>query len=188
MSLEDAIRRARGKDLTGPELHSAIKKLNKIGNEIINGGDMKTFLKEVQYAEDSDILKVFKVDGVDIKLKAELFKRLLISDNKSDEYTTVVYNTTGGPRLSCNVKKLNDDILSVTVTPRCDYCHGSREIECDSCEGTGETECGECGNIEGCDECSGIGIVNCSYCEGDIFDEEDILFYEEININQGELF
>lgn len=152
---------------------------------------MKTFLTVLQDTDDSAIVKSFTVDGVNIKLKADIFKYLLISNllvgDKADESNIVTYNPNG-PRLSCNIKKLSNNIISITVTPRCDYCHGTREFECGECNGHGEYECETCGSYVECKDCDGIGIIDCDYCSGDVFDENEILFYEEININQGELF
>jgi hypothetical protein len=82
---------------------------------------------------------------------------------------------------------LNSNVIRIVVTESCEYCNGGGEKDCELCEGTGETSCNECGQDETCEDCDGWGGVECDICGGEIC-EEDIIFQENIELNQGELF
>jgi len=191
---QNAIRRSRGKDLTGPELHSAIKELNKLSNKIIHGDNMKTFRDMIEASNTNDIVKKYNIGGKKVELKASYFTiAFSLLKGASFGFTTGTYSAESGksvlpsPDLWVNIKKINENIISVLFFNRCNKCHGVGEIDCPECEGTGEHECFECNAIHECGYCDGTGILECDYCGGN-FDEEEIVFSDEIKLNQGELF
>jgi hypothetical protein len=189
MSLEDAIRKARGKDLTSPELHNAIRELNKLSNEFLHGDKMRTFKDRIESSNTNDIVKRYNVDGKKVELKASHFT-VALSLLKGASFGFDVgadRSNKPSPDLWVNIKKVNDEIISVSFFNRCDKCHGTGETDCPECEGTGEHECYECNTTHECGYCDGTGTLICEYCEGN-FDEKEVVFYDEIQINQGELF
>lgn len=184
MSLKEAIRKARGIDLTEEELHSTIKSLNIISNKIIHGDNMKTFLEIIQSSDDNKVLKSYTVNGVKMDFTARQFKALFKMDDKSWE---TIIRIDRYPNLIGTLDILRKDFVSVTVMQECGGCDGIGNYDCTGCEGTGETECSECGNIQDCEMCDD-GLVDCSECGASDFDKDEVLFYCEIDLNQGELF
>jgi hypothetical protein len=185
MSLEEGIRKARRIDLTEEELHSTIKTLNEISNKIIRRDNMKTFLDVIKESNPNDVLKKYTVDGRELIFTAMKFQRL-VHDSLliiKPSYNYEIHETTFTGRMEL----LNSNVIRIVVTESCEYCNGGGEKDCELCSGTGETSCNECGQDETCEDCDGWGGVECDICGGEIC-EEDIIFQENIELNQGELF
>ena len=184
MSLEEGIRKARGIDLTEDELHSTIKNLTVISNKIIHGNNIKTFLEIIQSSDDDTVLKSYTVNGVKIDFTARQFKALFKMDDRSWE---TIERIDRSPDLIGKLDIVRENFVSVTVKEECGECGGNGNYECVDCSGTGECECSECGNLHDCISCND-GMVDCDDCGASEFDAEEILFYYEIDLNQGELF
>ena len=173
MSLKEGIRKARGIDLTEDELHSTIKSLNTVSNKIIHGDSMKTFQDIINESKPDDIVKKYTINGNQIKLQAKHFMKYPMRG-------AVITDT-----ISCNIEQMTENIVSIKFTGHCIVCEGTGEYECEECDGEGDSECFECHTTLTCDACYGNGLLE---CDCGIIDENEIIFEDEININQLELF
>lgn len=184
MSLKEGIRKAKGIDLSEEELHSTIKFLNTISNKIIHGDNMKTFLETIQSSDDNIILKSYNVNGVKMNFTTRQFKALFKMDAKS---LKTLVSMDKNPNLIGKLDIVREGVVSVTGMQECSDCDGIGNYECTECEGTGEWECSECRSLHDCEMCND-GLVDCYECGASEFNKDEILFYCEIDLNQGELF
>lgn len=145
---------------------------------------MKTFLEIIQSSDDDIVLKSYIVNGVKIDFTTRQFKALFKMDDRSWE---TIERMDRSPDLIGNLDIVRPNVVSVSVIQGCNECDGIGNYECTECSGTGECECSECGNVHDCISCDD-GLVDCDECGASGFDKEEILFYCEIDLNQGELF
>jgi uncharacterized protein (UPF0297 family) len=130
---------------------------------------MKTLLDIIKSAEKNDTIKQYNVDDIPIELKAKNFNAVL----KLMSGESVLLPKTNN--INCELKKI--DVSKVLVRIIKSY----NEI-CPNCDGTGEHYCDDCADYHECGNCDGTGTV----CDND--EDDELLFQDEINLNQGELF
>jgi len=148
---------------------------------------MKTFLTIVKSSGYTDVLKKYIIEGIEVEFCASVFKELVKKKlyEKSLAETDVLTHNSGGPSIYSILKLISPNVISITMSNVCEWCKSDKT--CIECEGTGETECDSCESCLPCEDCEGTGINICSMCGGNI-NEDEVLFYTEINLNQGELF
>lgn len=129
---------------------------------------MKTFQDIIDSSNPDDVIKKYTVNGTQIKLKAS---------------NLIDTNSVISDSILCTIEKIND-ILLLKFSCYCSLCEGTGQYDCEECNGDGDTECYECGTLLTCDYCKGDGVFDCD-CE---ITEDEIIFEDEIDLNQGELF
>lgn len=132
---------------------------------------MKTFQDIINESNPDDIVKTYNINGKRIELKAMHFDLQSLS--------TGILNDN----ISC-IMDIDKNIVSIKFSECCFICEGTGEYECEECEGEGDNDCFECGTTLSCDYCQGHGLLQCD-CG---VDSDEIIFEDEIDLNQGELF
>lgn len=150
---------------------------------------MKTFLDVIHSADNADVLKSYRVNGMPIQFTAAQFKHVMegtpqqmLSVNPLSSYIISI----DMPTIVGTLKKINNNTIGITFKYSCEDCEGTGEIDCEECDGTGDCEYDKCGETHECGNCGGDGINECENVQ--TVHIMKILFYTEIDLNQGELF
>jgi predicted methyltransferase len=129
---------------------------------------MRTLLDVIKSAEKDSVIKRYKVDDISIELKAKHFNDVL--KMISDEPVLLPKKNN----INCELYKINTSKVLIRITK-------SYTEMCSICDGIGEHYCNGCDEYHSCGNCNGTGIV---YDDND----NELIFQDEINLNQGELF
>ena len=134
---------------------------------------MKTFMDKLNEADNSAVIKEYKIDSTDLKF----YKYNFVSALKLRPETSIGFPKNNG--LWCEMSKPNNSIITIKTTKK-------NTVECDICDGTGEHYCSDCECYHECGVCEGTGIINDDM--NDDNGDDNILLEDVINLNQGELF
>jgi len=148
---------------------------------------MKTFLHDIQTQYNDKVIKSYPILGQSMKFTALQFKTIMdgnIGSVISNSFITTNYM----PTIVGTLKRISNSLIGITFKYSCDDCEGTGDVECDLCDGQGEHYCTECEEYHECAKCNGDGIFTCEKCIAYPHDEDNIIFYTEIDLNQGELF
>lgn len=144
---------------------------------------MKTFRDKILECENpKEILKYCIVDSTKIEFTAEVLKSIMLQEGLMSGISNCVHNsyiiTPSELKLMATLKKLDDNTLAIEVKTS-----GGGKIDCPSCDGTGVHYCYKCDSEHDCGPCNGTGEYECIDTG-----EDEVLYYETISLNQGELF